>query len=150
MMTSTKIEDRIHPTHLVDLRNSGLSDETIVQAGLYSVRPEDIKKVTAIARVESMLAFPYSDSFVRYKVFPTNLKGQGGKKFRYTQPKATGVHVYFPPGTQAALHSSVEEISIVEGEKKALKASQEGISCIGLGGLWNWLEAGRLLPELKA
>jgi hypothetical protein len=27
-----------------------------------------------------------------------------------------------------------------EGEKKAAKAVQEGLTCIGLGGLWNWVE----------
>ena len=29
-------------------------------------------------------------------------------------------------------------ITITEGEKKALKGSQEGVNCIGLSGLWNW------------
>ena len=66
------------PEHLIDLRNSGLSDETIEQAGLYSVRPGDIKHVTSHTKVESMLAIPYTQEFTRYKVFPTNLKAKTG------------------------------------------------------------------------
>lgn len=138
-----------HPDHLADLRKSGLSDETIEQAGLYSVRPNDIKRVTAVLKVESLLAIPYAPEFTRYKVFPTTLKVQG-KKLRYTQPKGSGVHVYVPPATRAIVPDAMIPIGIVEGEKKALKACQEGVMCLAIGGLWNWLEAGRLIPELKA
>jgi hypothetical protein len=136
------------PEHLADLRKSGLSDETIEQAGLYSIRPNDIKKVTGIAKVEHMLGIPYTPEFTRYKVFPTNLKVQN-KKFRYTQPTGSGVHVYVPPAARPILQDVAIPLGIVEGEKKVLKACQEGVMCVGLGGLWNWLDAGRLTPELK-
>jgi len=63
-----------HSEHLADLRKSGLSDETIEQAGLSSVRPNDISKVTAVPGVTSLLAIPYDDDFTRYKVFPPGLK----------------------------------------------------------------------------
>jgi hypothetical protein len=137
-----------HPDHLSDLRKSGMSDETIEQAGISSVRPNDIKRVTAVPKVESMLAIPYTPDFTRYKVFPTHLKVQG-KKFRYTQPKGSGVHVYVPPDARAILHDATIPLGLVEGEKKALKACQEGVMCLAIGGLWNWLDAGRLTPELK-
>jgi hypothetical protein len=138
-----------NPQHLADLRKSGLSDETIEQAGLYSVRPNDIKKVTAIVKVESMLAIPYTSDFTRYKVFPTNLKVQG-KKHRYTQPQGSGVHLYVPPAVVPHLPDSSVPIGIAEGEKKALKATQEGLPCVAIGGLWNWLTDGRLTPEIQA
>jgi hypothetical protein len=110
-----------HPEHLADLRKSGLSDETIEQAGLYSVRPNDIKKVTGLAKVESMLAIPYTPEFTRYKVFPTTLKVQN-KKLRYTQPTGTEVHLYVPPVARPVLHDMAIPLGVVEGEKKALKA----------------------------
>jgi hypothetical protein len=138
-----------HPEHLADLRKSGLSDETIEQAGLYSVRPNDIKKVTGLAKVESMLAIPYTPEFTRYKVFPTTLKVQN-KKLRYTQPTGTEVHLYVPPVARPVLHDMAIPLGVVEGEKKALKACQEGVMCVAIGGLWNWLKDGRLMPELKA
>jgi putative DNA primase/helicase len=139
----------LHPEHLADLRTSGLSDETIEAAGLYSVRPNDIQKVTGISKVESMLAIPYTSEFTRDKVFPTSIKVQG-KKFRYTQPRGSGVHVYVPPAVQPVLQESSTDMGIVEGEKKALKACQEGVMCLAIGGLWNWLDAGRITPELQA
>src|SRR5262245_17564065 len=123
--------DHLHPDHLADLRKSGLSDDTIAQAGLYSVRPNDIKHVTSIAKVESMLAFPYTDEFTRYKVFPPTVKVLN-KKIRYTQPKASGVHLYIPPVTQHVLEDTAVPLGIVEGEKKALKACQEGIPCVAI------------------
>ena len=138
-----------HPEHLADLRKSGLSDETIEQAGLYSVRPNDIKKVTGIAKVESMLAIPYTPEFTRYKVFPTNLKVQN-KKFRYTQPTGTGVHIYVPPAARRSLQDTAIPLGIVEGEKKALKACQEGVMCVAIGGLWNWLEGGTTHPRTRS
>jgi hypothetical protein len=41
-------------------------------------------------------------------------------------------------------------IYIVEGEKKCLKGLQEGLSCIGLGGLWSWSDGSEeknLIPD---
>jgi hypothetical protein len=35
-----------------------------------------------------------------------------------------------------------------EGEKKAAKACQEGFPCIGLGGLWNWVQDGKPIEDL--
>jgi AAA domain/Domain of unknown function (DUF3854) len=47
------------------------------------------------------------------------------------------------------LHDPTIPLGIVEGEKKALKACQEAIACLGIGGLWNWLENGRLLRKFN-
>ena len=32
---------------------------------------------------------------------------------------------------------------VPEGEKKALKADQEGLACVAIGGLWNWRAGGQ-------
>ena len=45
---------------------------------------------------------------------------------------------YFPPGTLSALKDPTQPLLITEGEKKALKADQEGFPCIGLGGVECW------------
>jgi AAA domain/Domain of unknown function (DUF3854) len=134
----------LHPDHLADLRRSGLSDETIEQAGLYSVRPGDITKLTGVKSVQSLLAFPYSPTFTRYKVFPPM------KKLRYAQPKDSGVHLYIPPMVREAVHDPRGTLWMVEGEKKALKGCQEDLVCVALGGLWNWLQGGKLIDEIAA
>jgi Virulence-associated protein E-like domain/Domain of unknown function (DUF3854) len=142
--------DRLHPDHLADLHKSGLTDDTIAQAGLFSVQPVDIAKITGITAVESLLAFPYDADFTRYKVFPTTLTVQG-KKLRYLQPKGSGARLYIPRMLNAGDLKNIQQpLGIVEGEKKALKACQEGLVCVAIGGLWNWLRDGRLLPDLQA
>src|SRR6266542_6487243 len=37
---------------------------------------------------------------------------------------------------------------MTEGEKKALKANQEGLACVAVGGLWNWQVGGRPIADL--
>jgi hypothetical protein len=140
----------LHPEHLEDLRKSGLTDETIQAAGIHTVRPADIKKVTAIDAIESLLAIPYGDGFFRYKVFPVGIKTTNGT-LRYLQPAKTGAHLYVPPTLPPGiLQDPTQPLGIAEGEKKALKATQDGIPCVGIGGLWNWLQNGRLLRTFEA
>jgi hypothetical protein len=126
----------LHPNHLVDLRKSGLSNETIREAGIYSVRPGDIAKKLGFndPKIESVMAIPYPgcNGFERYKIFPP----QNAKK--YVQPKGSQSHLYIPNRLRPSLPNLPNPIVCVEGEKKSLKASQEGLSCLGLGGLWNW------------
>jgi len=147
---SSQAQPLLHPDHLVDLRKSGLSDGTITQAELYSVRPEDIGKITGNTNITSLLAIPYDHTFTRYKVFPPAVKRANGEAQRYLQPKRSGVHLYIPPAVVPILGDPTIPLGVVEGEKKALKACQEGIICVAIGGLWNWLEGGRLLRKFEA
>ncbi len=63
----------LHPDHLADLRKSGLTDESIQAAGVYTVPPDEVgKTLGGLANgVVSALAFPYPgyDGFERYKVW---------------------------------------------------------------------------------
>ena len=63
----------LHPLHLADLQKSGLEDETIQSAGVYTVLPNEIgKKLGGLANgVVSALAFPYPgfDGYERYKIW---------------------------------------------------------------------------------
>jgi hypothetical protein len=127
-----------------------LTDATITAAGIHTVRPADIAKITAIAQVESLLEIPYGDGFSRYKVFPAGLRTKNGT-FRYLQPDKTGAHLYLPPTLPPGiLQDPTKPLGIAEGEKKALKGTQDGLPCVGIGGLWNWLQHGRLLETFEA
>ena len=130
----------LHPNHLQDLRRSGLSDQTIEEAGIYSVAPCDIAKRLGFnsPKIESLLAFPYPGcaAFERFKVFPVR-PGQ-----KYLQPKNSKNHLYIPQKVWTVLQDVNTGFYITEGEKKALKAVQEGIFCIGVGGWWNWKNKG--------
>jgi len=145
-------ESAFHPEHLADLRGSGINDDTIDLMGLHSVRPQDIPKEVGWnpEKVESLLAFPYPGlNFKRFKVFPS-FTNKNGSKVKYLQRKGTGVHFYVLQPVQRILPNPSAPIYFTEGEKKAVKAVQDGLMTIGLGGLWNFLdgETGEAIDEL--
>ncbi len=134
---------RLHPAHLGDLRKSGLSDETVKAAGVYSIRPTDISHFFSRRRgvprdIESALCFPYQGGeFARIKLFPPL------GKMKYAQPPKTGARLYIPlPVNDGA-------VVVCEGEKKTLAASQAGLNAVGMGGIWNWLTNGNLIIDLQ-
>lgn len=138
----------LHPAHLEDLRKSELSDETIKQAGIYSVPPGDINKKLGMncPDIESLMAFPYPgcDGFEICKVFPPR------DGLKYIQPKGSSNRLYIPHPVEGILSDPSIPIHFTEGIKKALKACQEGIPCIGMSGLWNWSDGSeekRLTPD---
>lgn len=105
-----------HPDHLQDLRDSGLTDETIKESGIYSVPPGDINKKLGKNdnRITSLMAIPYPgcDRYERYKVFPDkdcpNLP-------RYLQRFASQNHLYNP--SNGEFSDRKKPVHIVEGEK---------------------------------
>ncbi|MBI4529206.1 MAG: DUF3854 domain-containing protein [Deltaproteobacteria bacterium] len=139
LITDGELSLHLHPDHLADLRASGLTDDTIRAAGVYSLPPRFIEHFfkSAPAEVESALCFPYQDpSFARIKIFPPL------GKMKYAQPPGTSARLYMPfpvrPGA----------VSVCEGEKKTLAASQAGLNAVGIGGIWNWLSKGTAIDDL--
>jgi hypothetical protein len=130
----------LHPEHLADLRKSGLSDDTIKAAGVYSLRPRDISHFFNLRRgvpaeIETALCFPYPPGdFARIKLFPSL------GKMKYSQPPKTGARLYVP------FDVGNGPLYICEGEKKTLAAHQAGLNVAGVGGLWNWLSKATGLP----
>jgi len=127
----------LHPEHLIDLRKSGLSDEMIEAAGISTVSPDQINKLLRFdAPISSMLAFPYpgNNGFIRYKLFPPLLRKGETRAQKYHQPPGSGMHLYSPPGFDASNNT----VLLTEGEKKALKACQEGLNCCAIAGIWSF------------
>ncbi len=144
----------IHPTHLADLRKSGLSDATITQAGLYTARPHDLARLCGrqVPNGTSGLVIPYATDFQRVKFFPP-ITSRDGKQIKYGQPPGSGVRAYVPRGALRLLDDAEVPLFIAEGEKKALKLMQEGFPAVGLGGIWNFrtrdLPPDRLIADLE-
>ena len=61
IVKTRSLREKFHQDHWDDLQKSGLSEETIISAGIYSVPPGDISKMLGFnpQKVESALAFPY-------------------------------------------------------------------------------------------
>lgn len=152
-MDQMEIDRVFDPDHREDLQKSGLTEETVARAGIFSVSSSDIPGLLGFSPcgVKSALVFPYSQNgFSRLKLFPPYLDEQG-HKVKYLQRKGSGVHLYVPPGTDSKLEDIRTLLFITEGEKKALRAAQDGFCCVGLGGIWNWKETGKegLIQEIK-
>jgi len=151
----------LHEEVVEDLKKSGLSDATIAAAGLYTPPPGDLPRLLSprlVDRVRHVLVFPYDgashgipmrrpDEFVRCKLFPPVSDGQG-HTVRYYQRAGTPPRLYVPGPARAALSDPAVPLLITEGEKKALKANQEGLAALAVGGLWNWQAGGRPIADL--
>ena len=141
IVATDNFANHFHPEHLADLRKSGLTDETIQMAGVYSIAPGDINRFFRQApdEVESALCFPYQGgSFARIKLFPAL------GKMKYSQPPRTGARLYVPhPVTDHG------PLWVVEGEKKTLAAIQIGEPAVGIGGVWNWLSDGEPIADIQ-
>jgi hypothetical protein len=139
--TAGNLSLHLHADHLADLRASGLNDETIRAAGVYSISSRDMSHFFnrgVPAEIETALCFPYQGGeFARIKLFPSL------GKMKYAQPPNTGARLYVPftvnPG----------DIVVTEGEKKTLAAHQAGFNAVGVGGVWAWLSNGDPIADLN-
>jgi hypothetical protein len=133
----------LHADHLADLRASGLNNETIRAAGVYSLRPCDFAPFFNLRRgipekLGTALCFPYQGGeFARIKLFPAL------GKMKYAQPPKTGARLYMP------FEVGNEPMIVTEGEKKTLAAYQAGFNAVGIGGVWNWLSNGEPIADLN-
>ncbi|TVM00177.1 MAG: hypothetical protein CV087_15365 [Candidatus Brocadia sp. WS118] len=151
------LESRLHPDHLADLRKSGLSDETILEAGIKSLQPADIDKIfgyPTFAKSAYEIPYPGCEGYSRYKMSydDTNkINSLGGERPKYLTKKDSGNHLYIPPKVKVVLDDATTPLYITEGEKKALKACQEGLCCIAIAGLWNWKvkDKDKLIPDFN-
>lgn len=162
-MTTATITRHIAPCHLDDLRKSGLSDATIEAAGIYTeydpVRLAQIIKWKKWRKSAGQgLVFRYRDwngelnGYAAIKPQnPGAIPDRAGKPRKYLLPRNEPNRIYIPANTLPALKDPARELLITEGQKKALKADQEGFPCIALAGVWGWKDgkkADRLIHEL--
>lgn len=158
---------------VADLLRSGIVAPDAAYAGIAVVA--DATAICQEYRTAPALVLPYADPWTGGPVTYTNERGEErtfariryldspsavssrnpfktAKVQRYAQPSGSGVHAYFPPTPQTQWASIAADASvpllIVEGEKKALAATLQGFTTIGLGGVHNFYRDGALLPEL--
>lgn len=141
----------LDPQHLTDLQKSGLTEATIQLAGIASVRPCDIERETGIRNLPVISAYriPFDAGFARYRLFYNEEPPAGEKWPKYSQQQGAHNRLYIPAMLAESELQSLSTIYFTEGEKKALKATQEGLPCIGITGLWNWKRKGTddLIPD---
>lgn len=137
------------PDHMADLRRSGLTDETIRAAGLYTERdPRRVADLLGWDRPANArgpcLVIPYTNSdgnrtgYVRLKPSRPRTDKKTGKPIRYEAPKGKPNRLYVPPGIRGKLGDPALPLIVTEGEKKALAADQSGFACVAVPGVWCW------------
>lgn len=149
------LKREVSEKHLANLKASGLTDETIALAELYTEHnhkalAELVQRKMWPKLSGAALVFPFylpdgTEPFA-YRVRPTNpRKEKRGKKLRdvkYDQAEAHGILIYFAPRARAAhwYADTARTLLWTEGEKKALVLDQLGHTCVGLTGVWNWID----------
>lgn len=137
--------------HRAELRASGLSDETIELAALYTETrskaiAELLRRRSFPRHMGSALVFPLflpgaSDPYA-YRCKPAHPRtNKRGKAVKYEQPEGEGlVLVYYPPRARRGdkYRDTATDVVWTEGEKKTLALDQLGYTSIGLTGVWNW------------
>jgi hypothetical protein len=155
-----------HSLALADLARSGIDSKAASIAGIGAVPdarvicPEYAETPALVIPYATIDGEPMGDPpFARVRYLGAPPKRNGANPFkrpkeqRYAQPPGSHVHAYFPHTDRVDWRAVVEDptrpLVIVEGEKKALKATLEGFATVGLGGVYNFLRDGALLPELE-
>ena len=134
--------------HRAELRASGISDDIISRAGLYTESGEAVAKLIGSRDLAGgswadVLVFPFrfptqngNAAYARIKPdFPRI--DRKGKTVKYESPSGQTNRAYFPPGFQDLI-ATRNEVIITEGEKKALSAATAGFPCVGLVGVRGW------------
>jgi AAA domain/Domain of unknown function (DUF3854) len=128
--------------HRQDLHGSGLSDETMIIAGIYSAPEPEVRALLGYGAGPGMVfPFPSLDGagFTDYAIVKPDRPPDPKRK--YLLPTKRGNRLYIPPEPlfpRRVLSDPREAIWWTEGQKKALAACQHGLRCVALSGVWNW------------
>ncbi len=139
-------------SHREHLRSSGLSDETLAAAGICSLDAEESKALGYPPGLTG-IGFPYpgtqvvvkghSVPYTRLRV-DENCRRSPGQKYenplRSRLDEGLTFYPYIPPGVEQLCKDAKRAIFITEGEKKALKMTQEGFAAIGLPGVFMFVD----------
>jgi Domain of unknown function (DUF3854) len=119
--------------HVKELYLSGLTDDTIRAARVFSATSRTTFRMLKYP-VGPGLVFLYDDGYFRIKADHAQADGT-----KYRAPKDLPTRMYIPAMLdRSRLLDRNEPLIITEGEKKALRAVQDGFTCIAFGGVWNW------------
>ena len=133
----------LQPHNDADLNRSGLSSKTIKAARIHSADAQLAAATLNGRDVGPGMAFPYFDVQGQHAL--TRLKpdqppvSADGKPAKYLTAKNAGNRLYMPITLPNEWYKdTMVPLIITEGEKKALKATQEGFPCVAVAGVWNF------------
>jgi hypothetical protein len=125
----------------------GISPEFLARNGVREVEAWEAKELTGFAAAGLWIPYPGMNS----TQLIVNGKPYGRVRVhrpidaKYLQPARSGAQVYIPAGGPPF----GPELTIVEGEFKALALCESSIRAIGIGGISSAMRNDRLIPDLK-
>lgn len=137
------------PHHRKDLQSSGLSDRTIERWGCYSIEADQPWVINQLGfghlrppALALPILFPgqIEPDLNNVILKPDQPRRNGGDKvIKYETRPGSRNRLHVPLSCQSSLADASIPLWITEGQKKSEKASQEGLCCVALPGVWNWL-----------
>src|SRR5262245_54152830 len=108
----------LHLSHLQDLRNSGLNDDTIALMRVESVEPSDRLKAKGVISAYRMPYLQLKDcsDFYRDRLTPAIIDDKGRQQ-KYDQPPGVGCRLYVLEPVVDLLQDYRKPLFVVEGEK---------------------------------
>ena len=116
---------------LADFKKSGIYKSTIL----------DYIQQGYLSETNEYWQIDYPALYANYKTdyYNRRLKNPEYGKGKYIKPAGVPSQIFRPIHLPvAALQDITKPIIITEGDKKAIKAVQEGFPCLSLGGVWGW------------
>lgn len=140
---------KLNAEHLEHLKStSGLTEKTVAGAQFKSVAASQAVKFGFPERAGLLMPYPGVPDYYRLRP-DTPLVRKDGSSAKYLTRAGEKNHLYVPPSLTSVLTDPTRRLIITEGEKKALKATQEGFHTVALPGVWGWKTDGDLLPEMQ-
>lgn len=151
---SDNVSKVLRPEHLKDLRKSGLEEEIILEARIYSVTSQESKMLLNRSTEVGpgyVIPYPSKNGFSSVLNFKPDepLSDAKGKAKKYVKPFNSKQQLYVAKKVWAVRNNVKVPLIFTEGEKKALKAVQEGFYAIALSGVYNWLSHGEPIEDFK-
>ena len=147
-----RVSEVLLPHHLDDLYRSELSDEIILQNRIYSaISSEAMNILNRKKEIGPGCVFPYPlkrgfSDLVNFKP-DEPIYDKDGKLRKYIKPIGSNQCFYIPKPVWLKLRFKTTPLIFTEGEKKALKATQEGHYAIALSGVWGWKSKGEPIRD---
>ncbi len=141
----------LFPHHVQKLINEhGLDIFTIQEAKLWSGSPKTLNYIVNRSDVTCEgIIIPYDDDGDYERVRLDEPLILNGSEAKYLSPTGSKNRLYIPKPVMPVLQDITQTLYFTEGEFKALKATQEGFPCIGLGGIWGFRSEGFLLEDFQ-
>jgi Domain of unknown function (DUF3854) len=133
----------VNERHVKALRASGLTDETIQSARVYSATSKQVHRLLGWP-AGTGLVFDYGNGYWRAKLDTPQPDGK-----QYRAPADTYPRLYVPAALDASILQDPTQLMVItEGEKKAQRAVQDGLPCVAFPGAWGWSYGHKPGPEL--